>query len=106
MKYFETRFGGGVASEKIVVAPDLEPLWLALFDTAADDLVFDLDTPASALPKLDAAINRLNHDPDSVRHLLPAGANGGLVRRRRVLEQMRRTLADNADASISGPLED
>jgi hypothetical protein len=105
MKHFETRYGGGVGQEQVGIDPRLEAFWLALFDSEPDDLVFDLDTAERAIPKIDAAINRLNHDPDSLRPLLPEGVKGGLIRRRQVLEQMRATLADHPDASISGPLE-
>ncbi|WP_306365294.1 hypothetical protein [Nocardia sp. CC227C] len=105
MRYFETRYGAGVGMEEVRIEPHYEALWAAAFDVDDIGLIFDLDTPARAIPKLDAAIARFNHDPDALRPLLPEGDRRGLVAHRRVIEQMRSTLADHADASLSGVLE-
>jgi hypothetical protein len=102
MKYFETRFSGGRGAETLQIPPDREALWAAAFGVDSVDDIFDLDTPATAIPKFDAAIARFDHDPESLR---PLCTKGTLVRARMVLEQLRTTLADHPDASISGALE-
>lgn len=106
MKYFETRYGAGIGQEIVKILPEQEALWAAAFGVEDFEYVFDQATADSALPLFDAAINRLNHEPDTLRPLVPAGFRGGLIRTRRVLEQMRSTLADFPDASISGPMEE
>ncbi|WP_280389326.1 hypothetical protein [Nocardia wallacei] len=106
MKYFETRYGAGTGQERLPIRPEKEALWAAAFGVDNLAYIFDLDTPATAIPKIDAAIARFNHAPESLRPLLPPGEPGGLVRSRRVLEQLRATLADHEDASISGAMED
>lgn len=106
MKYFETRYGAGTGQEVIRVHPYQEALWAKAFDAPDLAAIFDLDTPEVAIPKIDAAIRRFNHDPDSIRPLLDPADRLGLVGNRRVLEQMRETLAAHPDASISGVLDD
>ncbi|MFI5777041.1 hypothetical protein [Nocardia sp. NPDC051570] len=105
MRYFETRFGGGVGLEEVRLEPYQEALWSSAFGVETLDVLFDQQTPARAIATLDAAIGKFNHDPDSLRHLLSPGDHRGLVGNRRVLEQMRETLANHPDASISGVIE-
>lgn len=105
MKYFETRYGAGAGSEETVIQPYREALWAEAFDVADLGVIFDLDTPARAIPRIDQAIQRFNHDPDILRPLLSPDDVVGLIGNRRILEQMRATLAEHPDASISGVLE-
>ncbi|MFE5290222.1 hypothetical protein ACFRAQ_35165 [Nocardia sp. NPDC056611] len=105
MKFFETRFGGGKGLEEVRLEPEQIPLWAKAFDVESLDGLFDLATAEQAIPLFDAAINRFNHDPDSLRPLLDASDFRGLRGNRMVLQQMRATLADFADATISGLVE-
>ncbi|WP_280395573.1 hypothetical protein [Nocardia brasiliensis] len=105
MKYFETRYGGGIGAEEVRIEPYQERLWAAAFGVENLELLFDLEIPERALSRLDEAINRFNHQPETLRHLLDDSDNRGLIGNRRVLEQMRQTLADHPDASISGLME-
>ncbi|WP_157978681.1 hypothetical protein [Nocardia aurea] len=105
MRYFETRYGAGVGMEEVRLADYQEPLWAAAFGVESLDLLFDQEIPARAIPIFDAAIDRFNHDPESLRHLLDPADRRGLSGNRRVFEQMRATLADHADASISGLID-
>ncbi|MGY1946555.1 hypothetical protein [Nocardia asiatica] len=106
MKYFETRYGSGAGQEVVKVRPEKEDLYKAAFGVDDIEYIFDLDTPETAIPKLDAAIGRFNHEPEALRPFLPPNERGGLVRTRQVLEQMRATLADFPDSSISGAMEE
>jgi hypothetical protein len=106
VKYFETRYGAGIGQEVVKIRPDQEPLWAAAFGVDDIEFIFDLDTPATAIQKFDEAIFRFNHEPDTLRPFVPEGDRGGMIRTRRVLEQMRATLADFEDASISGAMEE
>ncbi|WP_156162007.1 hypothetical protein [Nocardia vulneris] len=105
MRVFETRYGAGAGAEEVRVEPNQERLWAAAFGVETLDLLFDLEIPERALPRFDEAIARFNHEPESLRHLLDDSDSRGLIGNRRVLEQMRATLADHADASISGIME-
>jgi len=108
-KYFETRYGAGVGQEVVAVHPHQEALWAtALGAQRIEDALarFDLTPAAAAIPLLDAAILRFNHDPESLRPLLSPDDALNLRGNRMVLEQIRRTLADHDDATISGVIED
>ncbi|MFF4027018.1 hypothetical protein ACFYY5_29635 [Nocardia elegans] len=104
-KFFETRFADGNGQEVIQVHPYQEALWAKAF--GVEDLadLFDLATPSVAIPKIDEAINRFNHDPETLRPLLDPSDSLKLRGNRMVLEQMRATLADHPDASISGLID-
>lgn len=88
------------------VHPHQEALWAAAFGIEDIRMIFDLDSSETAIAKIDQAIQVFNHSPDSIRHLLNPGDVQGLIGNRRVLEQMRATLADHPDASISGALDE
>lgn len=112
MKYFETRYGAGVGQEIVQVQPYQEALWTAAFGLPIQDGahtmagLFDLTTAVKAIPVLDEAIARFNHDPDSLRRLLAKEDSIGLRGNRMVFEQIRRTLAEHDDATISGVIDD
>ncbi|TLF72936.1 hypothetical protein [Nocardia cyriacigeorgica] len=106
MKIFETRFGAGKGMEEVRIDPVQERLWAAAFGVETLDGMFDLVTAAEAIPRFDEAIDRFNHEPDLLRPLLDPSDFRGLRGNRRVLEQMRATLADHPDATISGMVED
>ncbi|MEV4127165.1 hypothetical protein [Nocardia sp. NPDC049707] len=104
MRFFETRYGAGKCAEEVRVEAYQEKLWAASFGVDQLDMLFDLDTPERAIPKFDAAIRKFDHDPESLRPLLDPTDRRGLVGNRKVLEQMRATLATHDDASISGAM--
>ncbi|WP_280333103.1 hypothetical protein [Nocardia wallacei] len=106
MKSFEVRFGGGIGMESIQVQPYREALWAAAFGAETLDDLFDLTSAAQAIPKIDAAILKFNHDPEPLRALLSPEDPFNLRRNRMVLEQMRATLADHPDSTISGVFEE
>lgn len=105
MRVFETRYGAGVGLEEIRIQPYREALWAAAFGVADLGMLFDIETPERAIQKIDDAIRRFNHEPNSLRPLLAEEDRAGLIGNRRVLEQMRATLADHPDATISGAVE-
>lgn len=105
MKCFETRFGAGKGQEVVFVHPHQEALWAKAFGVETLDGMWDLETAAKAIPILDAAILMFNHSPEQLRPLLSADDMSGLRGNRLVLEQMRATLADHDDATISGAVE-
>jgi hypothetical protein len=106
MRFFETRFGDGVGLEVTQVQPYREKLWAKAFGVETLDDLFDLATAAQAIPLIDAAILKFNHDPESLRPLLDPVDPFNLRRNRMALEQMRATLADHPDSTISGVVED
>jgi hypothetical protein len=106
MRFFETRYGGGVGQETVQVHPYQEALWAKALGVDTLDNLFDLETSANAIKVLDQAINMFNHEPDNLRPLLDANDPIGLRGNRMVFEQMRRTLAEHSDASISGVVDD
>lgn len=105
-RFFETRFGGGVGQEHIYIRPSQEPLWAKAFGVEKLDGLFDLETRDRAIPILDAAINRFNHDPESLRPLLDPNDVLDLRGNRMVFQQIRATLADFPDSTISGVIEE
>lgn len=106
MKHFETRYGAGVGQEITQVHPHQEALWAKAFDVDSLAGLFDLTSAKDAIQKIDEAISRFNHDPDTLRPLLDASDALGLRGNRMIFEQMRRTLADHPDASISGVIDE
>ncbi len=106
MKHFETRYGAGVGQEIIQVHPHQEALWAKAFGVDKLDGLFDLTSARNAIRILDDAIDRFNHDPDSLRPLMDDSDTLGLRGHRMVFEQIRRTLADHDDASISGVIDE
>lgn len=102
MKCFETRWGNGVGLEVVLVQPYREKLWAAAFGVDSLDELFDLTPAKDAIPLIDAAILKFNHDPESLRPHLSPDDPFNLRRNRMALEQMRATLADFADSTISG----
>lgn len=106
MKVFETRYGAGAGQEQIVMNPHQEALWTKAFGVDSITGLFDLATAAQAIPVIDQAILRFNHDPEALRPSLDASDTLGLRGNRMLFEQMRRTLADHDDATISGVIED
>ena len=102
MKIFETRFGEGTELEEVRLEPYQELLWARAFRVDALDGLFDITPAAQAVPRLDEAIGRFNHDPEPLRRLLDPADSRGLRGNRMVLEQIRATLVSHADATISG----
>lgn len=106
MRFFETRWGNGVGLEVFQVQPYREALWSAAFGVDKLDDLFDLATAAQAVPRLDAAILKFNHDPESLRVLHSPEDPLSLRHNRMCLEQMRATLVDYEAATISGVIDD
>lgn len=105
MRFFEIRWGNGVGQEIFQVQPYREALWAAAFGVNQLDDLFDLTTAKDAIPVIDAAILRFNHDPESLRPLHSAEDPLSMRHNRMALEQMRATLADYEAVTISGVID-
>ncbi|WP_280350324.1 hypothetical protein [Nocardia abscessus] len=98
MKEFEIISNGGVMADHIRVPESYEAAVTELFDGR----VFDMDTPATVIPFIDAAKEKLQQDPDKYRGLISSSDGIGLRQTRNLLDQMRGLLVMFPDATVSG----
>src|SRR5687768_2836599 len=101
MKEFEIISNGRVMADHVRIAPELE----AAIDDLFDSRVFDVDTPATAIPLVDEAKRRLHEEPENYRALLTSSDGMGLRKIRNTLETIHQLLLIYPDATISGPVE-
>lgn len=80
-------------------------LWCAAFQVESLNDLFDVTPAAQAIPLFDAAIERFNTHADELRALLHPGDSFNLRTNRKILEGVRRFLAEHG-GTISGAIED
>jgi hypothetical protein len=101
MKEFEILSNGGGMVDHVQLSPNFEAAVSELFDGR----VFDMDTPATVVPLIDEAKQRLHSDPEKYRPMLTSADGMGLRKVRHTLDSIRQLLVIFPDATISGPME-
>lgn len=106
MAHFETIYGAGTCYENVVVHPHQVALWCHAFGVPTLDGLFDIMPAVDAIARIDEAIARINVGNPELRAALDDLDSLGLRGNRKLFEQMRTTLANHSDATISGVVED
>ncbi|MFC5789656.1 hypothetical protein ACFPPE_07285 [Agromyces tardus] len=106
MKEFEIVAAGGAVYDHIGVADFQVDTWCAVFGVESADLLFDHTPGTVAVPIIDAAIQRILSGDPAIHASVHPNDRTGLRGKRTALENMRRTLVNFHDATISGIVED
>lgn len=104
MKVFECIGATHNLMHDFVILPTREKLWAAAFGVESVDNLFDMTPAADAIPVVEAAVQRFNSAPETLRPLVDASDPVGLRGNRAVLIELWKFLHDNG-GTVSGAVE-